>query len=353
VCSSDLREGRPGRLIDSYEDDLRSGWIYDAALAAIAFLSWHQPETAAELLEGLEHLQEPDGGWVFSYQPDQARALGTKRYVGSMVWIVMAANFYTAETGADRFGTMARRGLDYINRFRVTDSTAGAFGAVSMGPGNPEGYSIEHNVNAYSAFRWRGHYEGRSDWIEAARQIRAFIFRELWAGIRLGPGETFFFVGFRDGSRYLDAQTWSALSLGPQDPEAAKLRLALEWADRNLREVGEMGGVRDIVGFNETRGPLVGPKVWSEGSEGMVAALLAFGESGRAWEYHRQTARYQTVSGGIPYATENSDGWSTAPSVAGTAWFLLNESVPPRNPFKPPDRAAAPLSGSSTPGRRQ
>lgn len=329
------RSGREARLIDSYEDDIDAGWVYDAALAAIAFLSWREPEPAAALLEGLNHLQEPDGGWVFSYDPRLARSMGTRRYLGSMAWVVMAANFYEAETGDDRFAPMARRGLDYIDGFRVTDRQSSAFGAVSMGPANPQRYSIEHNVNAFAAYRWRGRQDRRADWTDAAEQIRTFVFRELWAPASLGPKDTFFLVGFRDAAKYLDAQTWSALAFGPADPHAAKLHQALAWAEQNLRETGEIAGVRDIAGFNEARGPLVGPKVWSEGSEGMVAALFAFGDEKRAADYHRQTARYQTASGGIPYATQNSDGWATYPSVAGTAWFLVNESSPPRNPFRP------------------
>jgi hypothetical protein len=39
--------GRSGRLIDSYEDDDRRGWTYDAALAAVTFTAWGQIDTGA------------------------------------------------------------------------------------------------------------------------------------------------------------------------------------------------------------------------------------------------------------------------------------------------------------------
>jgi hypothetical protein len=67
----------------------------------------------------------------------------------------------------------------------------------------------------------------------------------------------------------------------------------------------------------------------------MVSALLSLGETERAAKYHSETARYQSPSGGIPYATENHHGFSTAPSVAATGWYVLNGLSPPRNPFNP------------------
>ena len=99
-------------------------------------------------------------------------------------------------------------------------------------------------------------------------------------------------------------------------------------------ETGRFDDVRDIVGFDEsdTSKP---HKVWTEGSEGMVAALWTMGDEAGARRYHAQTARLQSESGGILYATDNNSGWTTAPSVAATAWYVLNGLPTPRNPFNP------------------
>jgi hypothetical protein len=89
-----------------------------------------------------------------------------------------------------------------------------------------------------------------------------------------------------------------------------------------------------VKGFRDWADADVG-KVWSEGTEGMVAARLALGDADAARAWHEQTMRLQSAAGGIPYATENRENWTTRPSVAGTAWFLLNRTWPPTNPFVP------------------
>jgi hypothetical protein len=150
-----------------------------------------------------------------------------------------------------------------------------------------------------------------------------------------GTPKPFFKVGAADSTMYLDAQTWTALAFGERIPEDVRQR-ALQAAEEALTvTTGRLRGVSSITGLDDTQHPPDTAKVWAEGSEGMVAALLSLGAVDRARRYHLETARYQRESGGIPYATENGAGWSTAPSVAATAWFVLNELSPPRNPFDP------------------
>ena len=328
------RHGRSARLIDSYEDAQRAGWIYDAALAAITFAAAREPAMASELLAGLEHLQREDGSWISSFDPDTALPRGSDRYVGAMAWVVMAANFYEWETRDGRFAPMARRGLGYLERHRITDAGSDLRGAFRMGPSRPGVISTEHNVDCYSAFLWRGRLEGNQRDLAIAEDVRAFILRELWVepGGAASP-DGFFRVGAAASELFLDAQTWTALAFSESMP-APRLEQALRSAERLRVDTGRLGPVQNIIGLDEseTSGR---EKVWAEGSEGMVAALVAVGDSPRARHYHAETARYQSVSGGIPYATENRSGWTTAPAVAATAWYVLNSTVPSRNPFNP------------------
>lgn len=329
-------DGKTAVLIDSYEDDVRAGWIYDAALAAIAFTAAGKTATARRLLRGLEALQEEEGSWIFSYDPDRVRPLGSDRYVGSMAWVIMAANFYEWETRDRGFAEMARRGLASLERFRQNNPQQENFGAISMGPANPQGFSTEHNLDCYSAFLWRGKLDRNPHYRGVAEGIRRFLLGVQWAQTPTS-GEGYFKVGYRDNELFLDAQSWSVLALWDGDPGASsRLQEALATAERRLLTTsGRLGGVSGIVGFKETANVVTGDKVWAEGTEGVVAALHVLGKRQEAAHYHSQTERYQTASGGIPYATENSDAWSTAPAVAGTAWFLLNSLSPPRNPFHP------------------
>jgi hypothetical protein len=328
--------GRTARLVDSYEDGQRTGWIYDAALASITFAAWGKTDLAAALLAGLEHLQHADGSWVSSYHPDDGVGLDPDRYVGAMAWAVMAVNFFEWDTGDNRFAPMARRALAYMQRFRIVDSGSDLRGAFAMGPSRPRVVSTEHNIDCYTAFLWRGRLDRNALDLKIAADIKATVFRRLFGRDRRAPDRSrFFHVGSTPDVVHLDVQTWAMLAFGDGSPND-RLDEALRTAERLLTvRGGQLGSVSGIVGLDDSERPSTSRKVWAEGTEGMVAALLNRGETGRALRLHGETARYQSASGGIPYATENDHGWSTAPSVAATGWFLLNGLNPLRNPFNP------------------
>ncbi len=329
------RHGRSARLIDSYEDRARAGWTYDAALAAIALTAAGDLGLAADLMSGLEHLQNEDGSWVSSFDPDAATIRGSDRYVGAMAWVVMAANFYEWETGDDRFAAMARRGLAYLETFRIADEQSDRHGAFLMGPASPGVISTEHNADCYAAFFWRGRLDGDERVQAIAEDVRAFVFRRLWTDPADAASNAFFRVGPGAAGVYLDAQTWTLLAFkdGTRDE---RLQQAIRSAEEILSvTTARLGSIEGITGLDDSEHGADGEKVWAEGTEGMVAALFSLGEFQRARHYHAETARYQSLSGGIPYATENSDDWSTAPAVAATGWYVLNSLFPPRNPFYP------------------
>jgi hypothetical protein len=333
------RHGRRARLIDSYEDAQRAGWIYDAALAAITLTAVGERALASEVLAGLEHVQREDGSWISSFHPDRASPRGSDRYVGAMAWVVMAANFFEWDTGDTRFAPMARRGLNYLETHRITDARSDVRGAFRMGPSRPGAISTEHNVDCYAAFLWRGRLDQNPHDIAIADDIRAFVLGRLWMEpTALSSSGGFFRVGPGVADVFLDAQTWTTLAFGDDSPNS-HLDQALRSAERLLRvETGRLGPVQNIIGLDESDSS-GREKVWAEGTEGMAAALFVAGEDGRALRYHSETARYQSASGGIPYATENRSGWTTSPSVAATTWYVLNSVVPSRNPFNP-DRGA-------------
>ena len=328
------RGGQTARLIDSYEDSVRAGWVYDAAVASIAFVAAGEPALGSDLLAGLEHLQDDAGAWTFSYDPDAAVPRDANRYVGSIAWVVMAANFYEWETRDSRFAPMARRGLTYLEGFRDRDAASPRYGAFSMGPVRPDVVSTENNVDCYAAFLWRGRLDHNEHDEAIAGDIRRFVVEKLWTAPGSGGGGGFFRVGPGVDSLYLDAQTWTTLAFG--DEPASMPARALDTAEQRLVVDGaRIGGVQQIVGLAESSDTSGGRTVWAEGTEGMVSALLSLGRTDRARRYQEQSLRYQTITGGIPYATDNDRGWPTTASVAATAWFVLNRLSPPRNPFRP------------------
>jgi len=248
-------------------------------------------------------------------------------------------------------------------------------------------YVAEHNFDAYSAFRAMGQLAGDSVYTQTAESIREFLLRELWAPhvitsthpeVRLV--DNFFFPGIDtsdpltpqgliDTFLYLDGQTWSNLALGPEtevknkDGVTATLAIALGFPDQINPKTGRpymlvtdttiFSGTRYIVtgidGYRETFSSTLevapdnpyGDFVWSEGSEGMVAARYLAGDPVKANYYHTETARYMMSNGGVPYSTLPVSpskplwNWTDANSIAGTAWFYFNEHSPRINPFQP------------------
>ena len=213
-----------------------------------------------------------------------------------------------------------------------------------------------------------------------------------------GKVDNVFFAGYSqredddpekvDPDIYLDAQSWSTLSLGSTtsvlatDSTDTTLSIALQFLTKNDQGYsgwldydddpitnipfvkvtnktifsGTNFSVSSIDGFKEkirdryyqTSDNPIGDFVWSEGSEGVVAAYYLCGDTTNAEYYHDETESYMLSNGSVPYSTMGvldsaaykKPAWSftDSPSIAGTAWFLFNEpdaNGKTLNPFAP------------------
>jgi hypothetical protein len=320
------------------------------------------------------------------------RTYDFRKYLGANAWVVMAANLYELYTGDDSYRPMALDALDWITSYQDLDQGRPTYGGVAMGRVwrrdlvtdtlettygflDWDIYVAEHNFDAYAALRGMGLLTGNTRHFEKAELIKSFLLRELWAPHvdtedhpEVDPAkiDNYFFPGINmtepltpqgvldTSCIYLDGLSWSNLALGPRtkvldkDGVTSTLELALDYAEATMvvtdatifTGTGYM--VTGIDGFKEsTCSPDL---VWSEGSEGMVAAYYLAGgaeNQAKAGYYHAETASYMMPNGGVPYSNKParpSDpywNWTDANSIAGTAWFLFNEPWPRLNPFQP------------------
>jgi hypothetical protein len=336
------------------------------------------------------------------------RTYDFRKYAGANAWVVMAANFYEARTGGSSYHQMALNCLGWLESYQEKDPNEPTYGGIAMGRIWSQAdvtdtltttygfvdrpvYVAEHNFDAYSAFRSMGRLTGDDTYTQTAELIKEFLLRELWAPhvvtsthpeVRLV--DNFFFPGINMGEPttpqgiidtciYLDGQTWSVLALGPEtevrdkDGVTQSLAIALDFPDQINPETGRpymrvtdttiFSGtcymVTEIDGYKEntcsTREVITpsnpyGDFVWSEGTEGMVAACYLAGDPAniaKADYYHSETASYMMDNGGVPYSTlpvNPSDplwNWTDANSIAGTTWFYFNELSTKVNPFQP------------------
>jgi len=337
----------PGtKLVSSYAGN-PTCWLYDQALAVIAFAETGGQYTrhAREILQFLEdNRNQPakdEGYWFFAYEADGKRG-GEYTTTAVNAWTVLAIIYYEAKTGDKRFRPMAEAALNWIQR-RCIKSIKGKEGVVmaerdyaTTRYDDTTVFSTEHNLDAYSAFYCMGSLTGGKSYLETAAGLISFLREALWDGRHFLGGLDI--TGQRNDAFYLDAQSWGVLALGPE--YASSLQLAEEKClVTNKTHTLNNKTVAGIAGFTEWTGT---EYFWAEGTEGMVAAWLMTGQSGKAAFYHQQTRRLaEGVAAdssenklGIPYATQDAVGVSVRESVAGTAWFYFNERCV--NPFRPP-----------------
>jgi hypothetical protein len=326
------------------------------------------------------------------------RTYDFRKFAGTNAWVIMAINFYEAQTGDSSYQQMALKALDWLISYSDTVTTSPTYGGIAMGRVWDQAevtatltttygfvdrpvYVAEHNFDSHSAFLSMGRLTGNDTYTQTAEQIGAFLLRELWAphvDKDKHPGldiDNFFFPGIDMSDKdnfpngvidtsciYLDGQTWSVLALGPEtevrdkDGMTKTLKIALDFPDKINPETGRpymlvsdttiFSGtcymVTEIDGYKESTCST--DFVWSEGSEGMVAACYRAGDPeniAKADYYHDETASYMMGNGGVPYSTlpanptDPSWNWTDANSIAGTAWFYFNERSLKVNPFQP------------------
>ena len=338
------------KLVASYADR-PTCWLYTQALAVIAFAEsgGADAKRARDILSFLrEHREQGERGgsfWRFAYQKDGSSG-GTYTTTGANAWVAMGIAYYEAKTGDRQFRAMGLENLEWMRR-HCLKPFGDERGVVMADKNYPQSrhddttiFAVEHNLDAYSAFRSLGILSARKEYLAIAADLRQFLTGALHDGKR-----------FRGGARlpdklnhafYLDAQSWGVLALG------AEYKGCLALAEEKCRVEGKshtLNGrqVDGLVGFTEWA---KSTHLWPEGTEGMVAAYYLVGDREKGDTYHAQTRRFAEALDadptdntlGVPYATADTKGLATCESVAGTAWFYLNERR--ANPFQPPLRKA-------------
>lgn len=339
-----------GSLIKSFADHSQS-YVYDQALAIIAFSKAQDHNSARSLLLGLQTLQQKDGSLYFSYYMNGKSPYpeeGDKRYAGALAWVAIAAATYQHEFKSKEFYKFNFSLLSYLkSEMKPVEGHEKAM-AIRFSPNDikttswneKETAALEHNLDLYSAFTQFNFLNPESKWIKEPENLKEFIVSmwdstrsHFWSGMNLKNGE------INKEEIYLDNQTWSILALDNSILKKLPLRDALELNCETLT-VRHQG----ILGFMDSKPTGRNPSsqfVWSEGSIGQIMAMKKLNrESNKEFLCQDKTAAYfleqvkkmTKVDGGVAYATPtiNKD-FTTSSSVAGTAWLYF--ALIDKNPF--------------------
>lgn len=344
-----LPEGR-GSLIKSFTNHSQS-YIYDQALAIIAFTKNNDQAKARKLLSGLKSLQLDDGSLYFSYYlngkspyPEE----GDKRFAGAIAWVALSAVHYQHKFKSKEFLNFNFRILSYLESQMHPLKVSGIkTRAISFAPVDVTSTpwkendvaALEHNLDAYAAFQHFAEINNHKKWLREIQQLKKFILAmwdkkqsHFWSGASFKTGQ------INKSELYLDNQSWSLLALDQKTLQKIKPDEALNLNCDAFYVKHE--GVNGFMDSKPVRRPASSKFVWSEGTLGQVLAMSKITKINKkalhcqgknSDDYLISIKKMKKSDGGIAYSTTTPNpDFTNASSVAGTAWlyFAANDFNP-------------------------
>lgn len=338
-----------GRLIRSFHD-MESAFLYDQALAVIAFSLAGERTHAEQIINALARLQGPSGAWVFAYTVDGADASPgvDMRIAGANAWFGMALNAYQKAFNSNKYLTLSTRLHDYLRAELVAITINGApqsglrFAPTNYAPGRSGIFALEHQLDAYASMHQFHALNGGNQYLIAATALRKMS-ESLWNGSRFLGGYDANTQSLNTAERYLDTYSWSVLALGNTgslgQPFASALPAMCDYFSVNGKLDYPSRKVSGIVGFHDAihNGVPPAPFAWSEGSLGAIMAMRQGAPgmqcAGISSDQMLESLNYMVDKlGAMPYATQNANpDFTSSGSVAGTAWlYYANQG---KNPY--------------------
>lgn len=295
----------PSGLIDSYvEDGNDYSYTYDNALAALAFISSGDFDSARRVLDAINALvPTPEGGYVHRYLAATGEPLGTL-YTGPNCYLLQAMNLYFKESGDGRYNATAQR----IGNFLLTQQAPD--GGLYGGPGF--GWkSAEHNCAAMPALHNLGKLQNILLYMEKAALVGNFLRTECWNGTR-------FYQGENDSTVITDVQALGALALG------AAYKNGAYWIRKKTLTMRTYEARKKVTGFDFDPDK---DTVWTEGTLQMALAYAAVGDVNAYGNYKAQAEKLARPSGAFwVVSNPGTIGGEILPrwqAVAPTAWYIL------------------------------
>ncbi|MDR1130808.1 MAG: hypothetical protein LBL15_00120 [Oscillospiraceae bacterium] len=354
------------RLIQSYETNRaknpdhryieNAAFVYDNALAALAFLSEGDQTGAAQILDAFLYAAENDrfepgrirnayvygdiapfSGWesgarLPGWYDTEDKVFYEDQYqvgsaTGNVSYAAIALLQYDRIYGSDAYLRLAARLMDRVIEECGDEApgfTAGFDGWPEEGAEIRFSYkSIEHNIDAYAAFASLYAVTGKKKYNDAAQSAKDFIFSmyDAEAG--------YFYTGTADDgvtpskdNIVLDAQVWSALALGEDFiPYMGAI-------DRAKAMQTSEGGYP----FHEAN---TNGGWWPEGTAFAALTYRILGQDEAAQTALDALKNLQLSTGGFPAATTDSlttgfdlftgEPWTyeDIPHIAPTAWYIM------------------------------
>lgn len=299
------RQQPSGLLVSWFEEPTPTAWLYDQALALVAFSRdgrWTNGTpadpsalAAAKLAQFLVGAQKPDAHWPRTWNPVSGVELGDDGWVGDQAWCVMALAEYAFRSGNSAARAAAARGAQRLAGLVATNGAITGFS------------STEGTVDVWWALV-------ATLCFPDAEKVKNYL---LHSGGIWDADLQYWWIGAGSPVVAADCASWlSAFARHPLIAHPERGRAALSFIRRTLAAASDDGSRCGLDGM----GPV---SVWNEGTAQFVAAG---GEDASGFLDHLLAQQF--ADGGMPNSPDNwatdAFGWlSHWRGVAPTAWLYF------------------------------
>lgn len=335
---------------DVYHDAFNDAcFLYDQAVALIAFLQLGERDAARNLVEALLTVQNPDGGFPFT--SDQSVLLEHNAdfiRIGAVAWVCYALLLADRPPFRDWFPIRttdaARKGLafvlSYLNPAGLVNGGKGRYiGTVLDRAYVVPWWSTEHNIDVWWCLDLAAELSGDAYYRHVADRLRAALETDGWnkaEGIFWQGGTYADGANTPDGQHALDMLSWGGVVLDKWGrPSDTAVAIARMWRLYYVTDAAT--GLSGFTTFIPADGYPIGtvPSPWYEGSFGAVCAIRTQNPA-QANELMATLEAGQNPDGSYPYAVREDpiNDIRTFPCLIAAAWNVVAYSGP-ETPYRP------------------
>jgi len=196
-------------LVSSFEGDsaLKDGaFIYDQALAALAFTVNNEFDKAKKMFSFFEKAKRTNGAFYNAYYATSGDVMEYTVHAGPNLWVGIAIAQYVHKTKDTEFLPLVEEIAAWVIKLQNEDSEKGI-------RGGPEAtwYSTEHNLDAYAFFNMLYKITNNKKYSTAAENtlnwLKKFAYSNSALPVNRGKG---------DSTIATDTYAWSIASIGPE-----------------------------------------------------------------------------------------------------------------------------------------
>ncbi len=323
-------------------------FLYDQAVALIAFLQLGERDAARILVDALLTVQNPDGSFPFAnhqsvpFEHDR----GFIR-IGAVAWVCYALLLADRPEFRDWFtrrtADAARSCLDFLLTYRnslgLLDGGKGRYIGTVLHPDFVvPWWSTEHNIDTWWCLELATELYGAGRYRAASERIRAALETAGWneaRGIFWQGGTCTSGDNVPDGQHALDVMSWGGVLLAKWGkPEITRAAIARMFGLYYVTD--EQTGLSGFTTFVPADGYPLGTVLtpWYEGSFGAVIAVRTL-DPVLANNLMATLVKAQNSDGSYPYAlrADPINEIQSFPSLIGAAWNVLAYSGS-RTPYR-------------------